>query len=45
VNFDPRGIPAAKAQAGGSQANFHRVPERRESDDFDLFPFEHSEVQ
>ena len=45
MHLDAGGVAAAEGQPGGAQADFHRVAQRGETDDFDFFAFEHTHVE
>src|SRR5262245_30486422 len=45
LNKNTGGFAAAEAQAVITQANFHRVAQRRKADDLDCFPFDQAHFQ
>jgi hypothetical protein len=45
MDFDARRVSAPHGQAGGAQANFHRIAERGEPDHLKLRPLDHSQFQ
>jgi hypothetical protein len=45
MNLNPGGVTAAERQPGGAEPDFHRVAQRGEADDFQLFAFEHAHVE
>jgi hypothetical protein len=45
VDFDSGGVLAAERQPCGAEADFHRIAQWGEADNFDLFTFEHAHVE
>ena len=45
MDFDPGCVATAEGQAGGPEADFHRVAERGKPDDLDFFALQHAQIE